>query len=370
MGQHLARILSHFGWSAALMVLLSVPTAHGATLEQMAGQMIVVGFEGDSVDDASIKKLISEIEAGTLGGVMYLKRNVSSLEAVRKMNQAFRAANPELPPFITIDQEGGSVERLTRDVGFTEIPSAADVAATMDDVAAARLYGDLAHRLAAEGFTVNFGPVADVNVNPKNPIIAKFGRAYSDQAIKVFQYDAAFVVGHDEAGVVSVLKHFPGHGSSTGDSHEGFVDISKSWEPSELAPYKMLLKQGSPVGMVMVGHLFVGDKGDGGQVPASLSPYWIGQVLRKEVGFSGVVITDDMEMAAVLKHYEFEDRIVRAVNAGVDVLLFSNTARPRTSIADDIRAVLVKHAEADREFYAKIEASYSKIIELKARIGR
>jgi beta-N-acetylhexosaminidase len=366
---HLARIVSHFGWVTALMVLLFASAAHSATLEQMAGQMIVVGFEGDSVDDASVKKLISEIEAGTLGGVMYLKRNVSSLEAVRKMNQAFRAANPELPPFITIDQEGGSVERLTKDVGFTEIPSAADVAATMDDVAAAKLYGDLAQRLAAEGFTVNFGPVADVNVNPKNPIIAKFGRAYSDEAIKVFQYDAAFVVGHDEAGVVSVLKHFPGHGSSTGDSHEGFVDISKSWDPSELAPYKMLLQR-APVGMVMVGHLFVGDKGDGGQVPASLSPYWIGQVLRKEVGFSGVVITDDMEMAAVLKHYEFEDRIVRAVNAGVDVLLFSNTARPRASIAADIRAVLVKHAEADREFYAKIEASYNKIVKLKARIGR
>lgn len=354
--------------SAALLALLFAVPAQAQTLEEMAGQMIVVGFAGNSVGE--IAGLRDQIAEGRIGGVMYLKNNVASLDTVREMNKVLRGARPDLPPFITIDQEGGAVERLTKDVGFPEIPSAADVAATMDPVEAGKLYSDLAHRLAELGFTVNFGPVADVNVNPRNPIIAEFGRAYSDQAIKVVQYDAEFVAAHDEAGVVSVLKHFPGHGSSTGDSHEGFVDISKTWDRSELAPYKMLIANGAPVGMVMVGHLYVGDVGDEGRVPASLSPHWIDQVLRKEVGFSGVVITDDLEMAAVRDHYELEDRIVRAVNAGVDVLLFSNTARPRASIGDDVRTILVRHAESDPAFRARIEASYARIVALKARIGR
>lgn len=355
---------------AVLATLAGMATGPSSaqSIEEMAGQMIIVGFEGNSV--AEIAGLRDQIAEGRIGGVMYLKRNIASLETVRDMNKVLRGARTDLPPFITIDQEGGAVERLTKEVGFEEIPSAQDVAATMDAPAAEKLYGDLARRLAKEGFTVNFGPVADVNVNPKNPIIAKYGRAYSANTLTVVQYDAAFIVAHNEAGVVSVLKHFPGHGSSTGDSHEGFVDISKTWDRSELAPYKMLIDGGSPIGMVMVGHLYVGDVGDaGGRVPASLSPHWIKEVLRKDVGFRGVVITDDLEMAAVRDHYELEDRIVRAVDAGVDVLLFSNTARPRASIGDDIRTILVKHAESDPAFRARIEESYGRIVALKARIG-
>jgi len=354
----------------SLLAGLGLPAAALAapTIEQMAGQMIVVGFQGKSM--AETAALREEIAKGEVGGVMYLKTNVTDLKTVRAMNASFLAANPELPPFITLDQEGGRVERLTREVGFPETPSAAEVAEKMDELGAAELYRKLAKAIAAEGFNVNFGPVADVNVNPNNPIIARYGRAYSDDPFKVFQYDAAFINAHSEQGVLTALKHYPGHGSSTGDSHEGFVDISKTWDESELAPYKLLLKYGAPVDMVMVGHLYVGDRGDGAQVPSSLSHYWITQVLREKIGFDGVVITDDMEMGAVREHYEFEDRIVRAVKAGVDILLFSNTARPRTSIADDIRAVLVKHAQADPAFAARIEESYGRIVRLKQKLKR
>ncbi|MEO6395972.1 MAG: glycoside hydrolase family 3 N-terminal domain-containing protein [Devosia sp.] len=357
-------------FSAVLLALaLVVSPARAQSLDQMAGQMIVVGFAGDETSDKSVKAIEAQLAAGELGGVMFLKPNVKSLSAVAAMNAAFRAASPDLPPFITLDQEGGAVERLTAAVGFAEVPNAATVATQDSPEEAEALYSKMAISIAKLGFTVNFGPVADINTNPNNQIIAKFGRAFGKDAETVAAYDAAFIRAHHAAGLLTALKHFPGHGSSTADSHEGFVDISKSWATSELDPYRALIGEGV-ADMVMVGHLFHRDYAGAGKVklPASLSPEWIQGVLRGELKFSGVVITDDMEMAAVRDHFPLRERIVRAVRAGVDVLLFSNTARPRPEIADEIRAILVSEAEADPAFRQRIEESYARIVALKRKI--
>jgi beta-N-acetylhexosaminidase len=343
--------------------------AQAQSLEQMAGQMIVVGFTGDSEGDKGVKAAREEIAAGTLGGVMYLKTNVASLKAVKAMNEAFRAASPNLPPFITLDQEGGAVERLTEDVGFEEIPNAKAIAASNDPKQAEAIYADLAKKIAAVGFTVNFGPVADLDVNPNNQIIAKFGRAFGKTSEMVAAYDAAFIEGHHAAGLLTALKHFPGHGSSTADSHEGFVDITKTWDKSELGPYKALIDEGL-ADFVMVGHLYHADYAGKGseKLPASLSPEWITGVLRDELGFNGVVISDDLEMGAIREHFGLKETVTRAVRAGMDVLLFSNTADNRASLAGEIRAILVAEAEADPAFAARIEESYKRIVALKGRI--
>lgn len=374
MGPLLLRIAKHLGWLAALAVLAAPQVSRAASLEQMAGQMILVGFQGDSAGDASIKALIDEIASGALGGVMYLKPNIRNLDTVKQMNAAFAAAvSAGLPPlFIAIDQEGGSVQRLTGDVGFQETPSAANVAAKMSEDEARVLYGQMADGLADLGFNYNFGPVADINVNPSNPIIAKYGRAYGSDGLKVFGYDAAFVGAHEKAGVVTSLKHFPGHGSSTGDSHEGFVDISGTWSESELYPYSQMIRYRA-ADSIMVGHLYHKDYADqgGAKVPASLSSRWINDVLRGRLHYDGVVVTDDMEMAAVRDHFPLRERIVRAVRAGVDILLFSNTARPRQGIATEIQAILLEEAAADPAFKARIEQSYGRIEALKsARLRR
>ncbi|RYE84682.1 MAG: glycoside hydrolase family 3 protein [Hyphomicrobiales bacterium] len=351
------------GWLA-----LSAPAA-AQSIEQMAGQMIIVGFVGDSVDDKGVVNVRDEIAAGLLGGVMYLKTNVASLKTVTAMNAAFRAASPDLPPFITLDQEGGMVERLTRDVGFAEVPNAASIAGSNSPEDAGAIYASMARGIAAVGFTVNFGPVADLNVNPNNQIIARFGRAFGKTASTVAAYDQAFIAAHHAAGLVTSLKHFPGHGSSTADSHEGFVDISKTWDPVELEPYRALFAQGYE-DFVMVGHLFhSGYAGDGDiKLPASLSPEWITGVLRGELGFKGVVISDDLEMGAIREHFGLRDTVVRAVNAGMDVLLFSNTAKARPTLAAEIRKILVDEAEADPAFKARIEESYARIVAMKGRI--
>lgn len=341
--------------------------AQAATLEQMAGQMILVGFAGDSVSEtAEVAKMLKRGEAG---GVMYLATNVGSLKQVQAMNARFSGAGASLPPFIALDQEGGAVERLTRKVGFKEIPSAADVAAKKSPAQAEVLYADLAKRLGKLGFNLNFGPVVDLNINTKNPIIARYGRSYGADASRVVRYARAFVEGHHSAGVLTALKHFPGHGSSRGDSHEGFVDITKTWQARELDPYKALIS-GGQADMVMVAHLYHAKFApkSGPRLPASLSPEWITGILRTHLGYDGVVVTDDLEMGAIRKQYGLKEAVVRAVQAGSDILLFSNTAKPRASLAREVRTILVQKAETDPEFQKRIAQSYRRIVALKQRI--
>jgi len=345
-------------------VLLAAP-AFAQSLEEMAGQMIVVGFAGDTAGAKSVKALRAEVAAGEIGGVMFLKTNVSSLAAVKAMNEAFRAASPDLPPFITLDQEGGAVERLTETVGFKEIPNAEIIAANNSPEGAALVYGEMAAKVAELGFTVNFGPVVDLNVNPNNLIIAKYGRAFGKSAKTVIPYAEAFIEAHRKVGLLTALKHFPGHGSSTADSHEGFVDITKTWKEAELLPYKALVGAGL-ADFVMVGHLIHSDYSE---LPSSLAPEWITGVLRGEMGYEGVVISDDLEMGAIREHFSLKETVTRAVRAGMDVLLFSNTADSRPTLGDEIRAILLAEAEADPVFRARIEESYKRIVALKQRIG-
>jgi len=355
---------------ALLLVSLPVPVM-AASLAQMAGQMVLIGFQGNSVNQRGVEAVRRDLAAGRIGGVMYLRANVASLGKVRAMNAAFAAAaaTKGLPPFIALDQEGGRIERLTKAVGFAEIPSAAQMARTQTPAQAEQTYFSMALGLADLGFNVNFGPVVDLNINPNNPIIGRYGRSYGADAGRVSQYGASFVAAHRRAGILNALKHFPGHGSSLNDSHKGFVDISDTWQARELDPYRDLIAA-DLVDMVMVAHLYHKRffAPGGPQLPASLSPDWIGGVLRGQLGFDGVVISDDLEMAAIRAHYSLKQATILAVQAGVDIVLFSNTADYRPTLAGEIIAILMEKANADPAFAARIEQSYARIAALKSRL--
>lgn len=352
---------------ATILTLAAAP-AGAQSLEQMAGQMIVVGFTGSTLADKGVERLVEDVRDGTIGGVMYLKTNVASRAAVEEINTALRAASPQLPPFITLDQEGGLVERLGKSVGFREIPDAATVAADYSPEQARPIYDGLAKGVAEWGFNVNFAPVVDLAVNPNNQVIAKVGRAYGKTGDVVAAYAAEVIAAHHAEGLLTSLKHFPGHGSSTADSHEGFVDITRSWKSTELDPYRALISNGYD-DFVMVGHL-INTNIDPSGMPSSLSRPWIHNVLRGQLGFAGVVITDDLEMGAIRDHFSLAETVTNAVRAGVDVLLFSNTAKPRATLGEEVRAILVAEAGNDPEFRARIEESYKRIVALKARIGQ
>lgn len=346
------------------------PLSVGAqSLEDQAGQMVMVGFSGTGIDDAGVQAVREQVARGQVGGVMYLRTNVESLGAVRAINRSLVMARPWLPPFIALDQEGGDIERLTAAVGFEEIASAKAIAAGTPERAEA-IYAGMAQDLKRLAFNLNFGPVVDLDLNPDNPIIARYDRAYGSDPERVTAFAGAFVAGHRANGIATALKHFPGHGSSADDTHDGFVDITGVWEQRELEPYRRLVASGE-ADMVMVAHLYNADiqQGGAGRLPASLSHTWIEDILRGELGFGGVVITDDLEMAAIRSRFDLHDTVVRAVEAGVDILLFSNTAAYDPALGAQIHAILVNEGRERPEFAARIAQSYQRILALKRGNG-
>lgn len=356
---------------AIVFAQLSMPSM-AQSLREKAGQMVMIGFQGDQASGQWHNGVKALAQQGKIGGVLYLKYNVASVDMVKKKNADWQSGAPSaLPLLISIDQEGGKVERLTNSVGFAEIASAADVANSMSANSAQALYENLGRRLAALGFNVNFGPVVDVNVNRNNPIIAKYGRAFSADPNTVTDYGAAFVKGHKAAGVLTALKHFPGHGSSQADSHLGFADITDTWRDTEYVPFQKLISQ-NLAQMVMVGHLYHKSFADAANndYPASLSPVAINGVLRQGLGFNGVVVSDDLEMGAITEHYGFKEAVLAAVRAGNDILLFSNTREPSLELPDKILNLLMSEAERDPAFAQMIERSYARIVGMKGALAR
>jgi beta-N-acetylhexosaminidase len=350
------------------------PIAHAADdgapvpIEAMIGQMIMVGFVGTERHDPWPEKLAGQIAAGQVGGVLFLKRNVTDRDSVRALNAAFLAAGGAAPVLLAVDQEGGIVQRLTAAAGFVERPSARDVARSQSAAEATETYAGMARDIRAWGFNLNLGPVVDVDVNPENPIIGGLGRSFSADPETVAQYGEAFVIGHRKEGVLTALKHYPGHGSSREDSHKGFVDITATWTPAELVPYRRLIADGL-ADMVMPGHLYLEQMSDpGSMLPSSLSRAALG-VLRNDLGFTGVIISDDMEMQAIEADYTLEAAAVAAIRAGTNILIYSNYNHQRPDLPGELVAILARRAGEDPELRRLIADSYRRIMALKAGIG-
>jgi len=339
-------------------------------LRRKIGQMILVGFPGDTPGHPGFKKVRGQLKDGEITGVLYLGRNLRNRKTVRRMNAALTGAvNESTKPLLAIDQEGGKVQRLRARHGFPATRSASGMARSVSPAKAGALYATLARNLSGWGFNLNLGPVVDLNANPRNPVIGRLGRAYSGDPVVVTRYAAAFVDGHRSNGVLTALKHFPGHGSSRGDSHEGFVDISRTWSKGELEPFRRLIAGGCAE-LVMSAHVHNGAlQAPEETVPVSLSVSALSQVLRKELGFNGVIISDDLQMDAIRENYSLKDAVVSAVAAGTDILLFANDKHPDPDIPAKAAAFLEEAAEKDPAIKAKIEAAFERILALKGRLA-
>jgi beta-N-acetylhexosaminidase len=261
------------GSSAGALSSLQKSAQAGDALDRMIGQMILVGFLGDSEKDAGVIAVRDQLARGIVGGVLLFPDNIRSPTQLRSLTAFLAAANPELTPFIAVDQEGGLVQRLTRRNGHVYFPSARDVARNPKlntPEGAFVLYKKMADGLAKSGINLNFGPVVDLNVNPGNTVIGRRKRSYGSDPKIVSTLAGAFIAAHHEANIVTSAKHFPGHGSSWTDSHKSLPDISRSWRETELEPYVSLSKAGL-LDMVMIGHLYHPRFSDGEKMPASLS---------------------------------------------------------------------------------------------------
>lgn len=342
------------------------PAKADAELNKMIGQMLMMGFQGSNASSRGPKRLASQIARGEVGGVVMLGYNFKSKASVKGLTSLFRKAAGSRKVFLAVDMEGGSVQRLGAKLGYPRVASARSTARRLSPKAAKATFRKLAQISRDAGFNMNLGPVVDLLVNPKNPVIAKWNRAYSKDPIKVAAYAAAFVEAHNELGIISVLKHFPGHGSSSGDSHHGFVNISKTWDPKELVPFEMLVKQGKAPA-IMPGHLMHNKIASDG-VPVSISKAAITGLLRGKLGYKGLVISDDLQMGAIASNFGYQKTLIRAINAGIDVLMISNSRKPDGNLPQKTIKIIANAVAAGKISRGKIEAAYKRILRAKSGI--
>ena len=305
------------------------------------GQMFLVGFSGCELGPDHW--LREAIERDRLGGVILFDRNVDgSVQNIRNPEQVRQLVSylqeyAEIPLFIGIDQEGGRVCRLKKRDGFAPSATAACLGREGADAVASQAEATAA-MLADCGINLNFAPVVDLALNPDGAAIGRHQRSYGTDPAQVAKCARAVIEAHHRHGVGCCLKHFPGHGSAGGDSHLGFVDVSDCWQPAELEPYRLLIKAGYRDG-VMTAHLVHRRLDDSG-APATLSPAVITGLLREQLGFSGVVFSDDLQMRAIRDGWGYAEAVQRAVLAGVDVLVVGNNLAPDPEVVrTGIRAV-------------------------------
>ncbi|MDD4062444.1 MAG: glycoside hydrolase family 3 protein [Candidatus Pacebacteria bacterium] len=339
-------------------------------LKSKIGQMLIVGFRGLEVDsDSSITKAINDLN---LGGVILfdydvpskgeIKRNITDPEQTKELIKNLKSASPSL--FVAVDSEGGLINRLKDKYGFTNIPSAENMGLEDPDQTKEHALF-LGNQLRELGFNVNFAPVVDVNVNPENPVIGGIQRSFSEDPEVVTAHASSFISGLNENNIISAIKHFPGHGSSEDDSHLGLVDITNTYQTEELIPYREIINSGYN-DMVMTAHVM--NTNIDADYPATMSPNFLQNILREELGFNGVIVSDDMQMGAITEHFGFEEAIIKSINAGCDLLIISNNGG-EYSEEDYYRAVdiifnAVMSGEIDIE---TINNSYNRIMELKKR---
>lgn len=313
-----------------------------ATLELplpvLCGQLIVGGFAGAEVPERFTRAL----RDGARGGAILFKRNLPDIATASMLCDALaKAAPPDLPPFIGVDQEGGRVSRLPPP--FLVLPPMRALGLTYDfDLirAAAR---QVATELSAIGFNLNFAPVLDVDSNPNNPVIGD--RAFGRDPRTVMRAAVAFMQGLQDRNVLACGKHFPGHGDTDTDSHFALPTIEHDrarLQKIELPPFRAAA--GAGIASMMTAHIVV--KALDPDVPATMSRAICGSLLRAEMGFDGVLFSDDLEMAAVAARYPVETSAVESIWAGCDALLICKDE----DLQDRAHAALVREAEKNPKF--------------------
>lgn len=350
---------------AAIMFFASMPSYGAeASLDEMIGQMIILGFKGNSHLSKGFREVSNDLKEGKISGVIFFEDNIKNKENLDEMTNILFKTRMAARPFIAIDMEGGQIQRMNSKNGFTDYPSAQKMAEEYDTKKAGELYSDMAQNLNSSLFNLNFAPCVDLDLN-ENSILHKKQRSYSKDPNKVTLYAYEFIKAHTDKGIVTALKHFPGHGSVAEDTHLNFADGTATYQEIELEPYENLMFK-NDLQMVMVSHIFNENYDE--IYPASLSHNTISGLLRRSMGFNGVVITDDLDMGAIRQNYDLEDTVIQAINAGNDILLFSNRERHNPNLADDINKI-IKNAILDGliEPY-RIQQSYERIIKLKKTI--
>jgi len=340
------------------------------------GELLLVGFGGTQVEgNDEVRSLVCDVKVGGL--ILFERdsrsgegRNITSPEQVRQLTSdlqalALQCAGRRL--LIAADNEGGAVMRLSTRLGYLPTPPPQALGDAGDPAVTALESRRMGATLREAGINWNLAPVVDVAINPLNPAVVTLGRTFSSDPQQVIIQARAFIQGMHEAGVLTSLKHFPGHGSSRTDSHQGFVDVTETAELKvELAPYRALIKDGL-ADSVMTAHVF--NRGLDPWNPATLSRFTIKRYLRGKLGYKGLVVSDDLLMGAIRQRYGVEEASILALQASVDMLLISqNQGRVERGAAERVIAA-IRSAIADGRLSPKaLAAAVERVRALRSRI--
>jgi len=353
-----------------LFLLTSISMA--VPLEQKIGQMLMVGFYGTTASSES--PICKDIRRYNIGAVILFDynptdkskpKNIFSKNQVTKLTKQLQKCTNDGKLLIAVDQEGGKVQRLKKkyDGFYGEFPKASSVV-KMNQSQIYNTYKKMSKELKSSGINYNLAPVVDLDINKKNHVIHGLGRSFGKNPKMVASYARTFIGAMHSYGVLTSLKHFPGHGSSMGDTHKGFVDVTTLWKPKELEPYKLLIDVADTV---MVAHVF--NKNIDSTYPASLSYKSITGKLRKELGYKGVVITDDLQMGAISLKYSMQETLKLAINAGNDILLIGNQlGKTKKLKTKKLIELIVKMVKSGNIKSSTIENAYLRIRKLKQKL--
>lgn len=337
------------------------------SLEEKIGQMFMVGFKGEGGNEQALtvnEQAKTLIEDYHVGGIIYFDRNVQSPDQVAKLSNDLQklalSSERKIPLFITVDQEGGKVARFKE--GFTEFPGNMVLGATQNKDLAYQTGKQMGEELRAVGVNLNMAPVLDVNNNPENPVIGV--RSFSEDPQLTAELGAEMIRGFHDSSIFTIAKHFPGHGDTAVDSHVGLPEISHSMKrlnEVELVPFKRSISAGTD--MVMSTHItFPAIEPETG-VPATLSNKVLTGLLREQLNYDGIIITDDMEMGAIAENFGTREAVVRAIQAGADIVLVCHSLKQQTQSIEAVKQA-VEQGEIDEE---RINESVRRILRLKAK---
>lgn len=326
------------------------------SLDRLIGQMIVVNINGTNKDEELIRKISTDASLGRISGMIFYSKNIKNQTQLKQLTTRFKNIAVSNPLFIAIDEEGGDVSRIDS-ITKLKLPSAKDVANNYNLLEAKALYEKKAKELKEYGFNLNFAPVVDVGDGSLKD------RVYSSNEDITTLYAKEYANALKNNNILYTLKHFPGQGDLQKDIHTSNA-ILRDYNIDHLKPFYAFLNT-DDVDMIMVSHVVYPTFDP--LYPASMSEIIINKLLRNKLGYDGVVISDDVLMGG-LDSYKLEDRVVKMINSGVDVLLFSGYFMRGTTtqkVVTDIIKNAVKDGIIKRE---RLEQSYARIVKLKQKI--
>ena len=316
------------------------------TLEQKIGQLFIVGFEGDIIND----EIIDLVKNQEVGGLIYFSRNVVDSNQIITLNNEIKAIKKDIPLFISVDEEGGVVSRVPDE--FLKLPSSGYIGKFDDENLSYNIGSIIAKELKNLGFNMDFAPVLDIDSNPNNTVIGE--RAFGNNADIVSKLGIKTMEGLRDGGIIPVVKHFPGHGDTDIDSHYGLPIVTKTLEELnnlEFIPFKNAIENGADV--VMVSSIILSSIDS--EYPATMSKKVTTDILRNKLNFDGVIATDDMTMGAIMDNYNLTDAVIMAINAGNDLILvchgYDDIIKSISAVKDAVSSNIISEERIDESVY-------------------